>query len=52
MRIKFKCVKCEAENEFETEGEKQLLLEAKITIRKATYIVKCKKCGAENQVRV
>ena len=52
MKIRFKCVKCGAENEFESEGEKQLLLEMITQIRKAIYIVKCKKCGAENRIKV
>lgn len=52
MKVRFKCVKCEKENEFETEEEKQLLLEAKTQARGAIYIVKCKKCGAENRIRV
>jgi len=52
MKVRFKCVKCGAENEFETKGATQLLLEMKTQNREAIYIIKCKKCGAENQIRV
>lgn len=52
MKVKFECVKCGAENKFDTGGKNQELLELKTEVKKTTYIVECKACGTENRVRV
>ena len=52
MKVKFECIKCRAENEFETVGETREIVESKTELKKTTYIVECKACGAENRVRV
>ena len=52
MKVRFECTECKAENEFETKGKTQRLLESKTEVKKTTYIVECKACGTENLVRV
>ncbi len=52
MKVKFECRECKAENEFDTEGQVQQLLEWKMEPKETIYIVECKACGAENRVTV
>ncbi len=52
MKVKFECKECKAENEFDTKGQTQRLLESKTEVKETKYIVECKACGAENLVRV
>lgn len=52
MKVNFECIECKAENEFDTEGQKQILLELKTGIKKTTYIVECQLCGTENRIRI
>ncbi|MCB1936296.1 MAG: hypothetical protein KDF59_10180 [Nitrosomonas sp.] len=48
-KIKYDCQKCGKEADFETEKEKQLLLDD-AAICPVTYIVECPHCGTQNSV--
>ena len=54
MKVAYKCHNCETASDFDTDAAPQLLLEAfdPEASDRQTYVVTCKKCGAENRVSV
>lgn len=50
MKAKFKCYKCNKENDYEGEANRLELFEARSDFE--IHIIACRWCGAENRVRV
>ena len=51
MKVKFVCIRCEVENEFETEGATKILTEAKRE-GPEVYLINCANCGHLNRIEV
>jgi hypothetical protein len=51
-KVKFKCKNCNKIDEFEKEGQTQLLVEMDKVIKDDIYIVYCSHCGYQNRIIV